>query len=173
MNETTGLKILVAPGAVSILIRRVMRQTPGLALHSLILLMATFLCQLPSYAGLGKAVTEKPNTIKAWCVKPLNDCIIKFENERMKVDDSDGITASQIKLVNTRSSFKLFWWPPASRDPNGMLWEVQVTYVENGKDTIASFLFVDQSGADDLDAALQRFAPSLRTIGPSIRIEKD
>jgi len=71
MNKTTGLKILVAPGAVSVLIRRVMRQAPGLALHSLILLMATFLCQLLSYAGLVKAVTEKPNTIKAWCVKPL------------------------------------------------------------------------------------------------------
>jgi len=91
----------------------------------------------------------------------------------MKVDSTDGITATQIKQLNTSSSHQSFWRPPAARNPNGLRWQVQVTYEENGKEEIASFLFVNEEGENYLNTSIQRFAPNFRIVGPSIRIEKD
>jgi hypothetical protein len=48
-----------------------------------------------------------------------------------------------------------------------------VTYEEDGKQMTAVFMFVNEEGVMALDRALQRFVPTLRPIGPSIRIEKE
>ena len=137
-----------------------------------LLLFASFLFATPSYAGLGPAVNEASNTINAWCGKPLNDCRITFQNGKMKVDNNEGITSDQIKMINTNRTQKDVWWPPAARDSYGFRWDVQVTYEENGKQDVATFMFVNVQGAIDLQNAIQRFVPTLRPIGPSLRIEK-
>jgi hypothetical protein len=136
------------------------------------LLLASLVFATPCCAGLGPAVTEAPNTINAWCGKPLNNCMITFQNGKMKVNNNEGITSDQIKMINTNRTQKDAWWPPAARNSYGFRWDVQVTYEENGKQDVATFMFVNEQGAIDLQNAIQRFAPTLRPIGPSIRIEK-
>jgi hypothetical protein len=138
---------------------------------ALILLLFPF--SGPVLAGLGAAVTEAPDSIKAWCGKPLNNCTITFQDGRMKVDGNEGILPSQIRLTNTNRTFRMTWWPPAARDSNGFRWDYEVTYEEDGKKMIAVFMFVNEEGASALERALQRFVPTLRPIGPSIRIEKE
>ncbi len=135
-------------------------------------LLILFVSCAPVMAGLGPAITEAPNVVKAWCGKPLNGCRITFENGRMKVDGNEGILPSQIRMINTIRTHKPAWWPPGARNRDGYRWDFQVTYEEDGKQFVATFMFVNEQGVEELESAIQRFVPDLRPIGPSIRIER-
>ncbi len=148
-----------------------MRRTPVRRLIALGATVALF--SPPSSAGLGPAVSDAPTIVNAWCGKPLNNCRITFEGDRMRVDGNEGIAASQILMINTIRTHKPAWWPPSARNRDGHRWDFQVTYEEGGKKVVATFMFVNEQGVAELESAIQRFAPNLRPIGPSIRIEKD
>ena len=71
-------------------------------MRHLLLLPLMFGIASPTYADLGPADTrpkaEEPKQTKfdAWCVKKYADCVVQLVNERLRVDDSRGITYEQL-----------------------------------------------------------------------------
>ena len=78
----------------------------------LIPLLATLALPNAVNADLGKAEIKllKERTYDVWCEKKYNKCKVTFDDEKMKVNNSKGISSDQIiSMAGTPSSASMFF----------------------------------------------------------------
>ena len=123
----------------------------------------------PATAGLRDASSASTEAeFRPWCGKRKNDSKVKFTNDRMIVDDGDGISREQFKRFNCSGEWRqlgLSGWDH---------WEYtcQVFYNENSQAQFGTFIFINEGAYRGFVRALKGFCGSeCRPIGPSYKIE--
>jgi len=131
-------------------------------------LAAGLLSPAASMADLGKAeVGVEKTSIKTWCGKRKNTCVVTFEGERMRIDDGKGISSNQILE---------YWSGNEGTFGNAELW-VKVTYRKTvgGEEATGKFIWGPFGNGrwTSFLRVLRDFAPGLerRDIGPNVELE--
>ena len=102
------------------------------------LLLAPFLLGFisPVLADLGEAENKSETQVSfdLWCGERGNDCKVTFDGERLRVNNSNGITADQI-LFTQRDNKPDFW--------AGQIYSYKITYKKkNGENAYGKFLIM-------------------------------
>jgi hypothetical protein len=136
-------------------------------------LAIAIICVRPSSssADLGPAEAEmKTTSFQAWCGKRKNNCTVSFEEDRLVVNNKDGISRSQILRIWSDKEMRDF------RDRNPMSYYQDVYYVtykkSDGSDGTGRFIFLNHQVSAQFWNQLQVFlGPGRREVGPSIKVE--
>ena len=121
---------------------------------------------------------------KAWCgTKANTDCIVEFDQERMKVDGGKGITTSQLKAVLrdekmhkgvrslARGASCGQYNNTVSPGHCQVFFEFNYTD-DDGQERWATIRFVNRVAAISFKSDVEAwFGQPLRTVGPSVKLE--
>ena len=132
---------------------------------------ASFIGSSPVNAGLGEAEAGTKRTFDAYCGSKGNDCKVKFTDDRLTVNNSDGIDKGQIVKYQFSQDFRCGTGLLTRNSCSGR-GTALVIYNENGVEGSGTFIFTNRRTFDEFSGALSAFCGgSCRPIGPSVRIE--
>jgi hypothetical protein len=124
----------------------------------------------PALADLGAAeVGSNPSIFEAFCAKRGNKCTVTFADQKMTVNNGEGVSRDQIIRIWEERELRGFW----DRTPGDYYHPVYfVTYKKaSGEDATGKFLFINAEAGSRFWSALNIFmGPERRPVGPSIKL---